>query len=143
MVNGTKKRLTSGKGKNGAALPLKRREVKPKSSGNKVLIKAQVKRAKEIAQGEFESARAEFQDLEVELDRTQQDEQLRDLLSHCGDHLKLLDQSASKRISDISSVTTKLLRTLGKEITSLDDGEEEELKNFAEDHEAKARKLAK
>ena len=144
MTNGSKKRFPTRKGKDSAALNLKGREVKPKSIGpNKGLIKAQVKRAKEIAQSEFENTRAEIYELDENMDRTQQDGQLEDLLGQCKNQMELLDQSASKRISDIGGTTTKLLSKMDKEVSSLDDGDETELKGFAEDLEAKAKKLVR
>ena len=118
--------------------------MKPKSIGsNKGLIKAQVKRAKKLAQSEFERTKAEVHELDEELDHTQQDEQLKDLLRQCKEQLKLLDQSASKRITDIGSTTTSLLSKLDKEVSSMDDGDEVELKDFAEDLKTKAKKLIK
>ena len=144
MTNGSKKRLTTRKGKNSTASQLRNREVKPKSIGsNKGLIKAQVKR-KEIGSSEFERTKAEVHELDEELDHTQQDEQLKDLFTPVKkEQLKLLDQSASKRITDIGSTTTSLLSKLDKEVSSMDDGDEVELKDFAEDLKTKAKKLIK
>ena len=130
-------------------MPMTRREVKPQSSGfspkkTKALIKAQVKRAKEMSQAEFERSCAEVYDLEMEMDRTQHDEKLRDLLKEYEDQLQVLDQSVSKRTSDISGVTERLLRTLTEETSSLNnDDDYAELKDFVEDLEAKAKKLIK
>ncbi len=131
-----------------------RRESKPKPTGGvssggvstkktKALIKAQVKRAKEISQSEFENSRAEVHDLEMEMDRTQHDEQLRDLLEEYEDQLKVLNQSASERVGDISSAIESLLRTLTKETSSLNNGDDAELRDFAEGLQAKAKKLIK
>ena len=155
MATGKKRSPTgTGKGRAGATLPMTRRESKPKPTGGvssggvstkktKALIKAQVKRAKEISQSEFENSRAEVHDLEMEMDRTQHDEQLRDLLEEYEDQLKVLNQSASERVGDISSAIESLLRTLTKETSSLNNGDDAELMDFAEGLEAKAKKLIK